>query len=114
MLGMSRSTAAKAKWKRIIAEQQGSGLSAARFCAERGLWASSLFAWKRKLADAQKGGPTTTGAFVEARVRGVDGEDCGGVTIELASGRRLIVGRGFDRQLLLEVIDALEEAGARS
>jgi hypothetical protein len=91
-------------------------LSVKRFCEERGIPASSLFAWKRKLADAGEGG---AGVFVEAKVEGVDeehggGGGVGGIAIELAHGRRLIVGRGFDRRLLLEVIEALEPAGVRS
>ncbi len=95
---MSRSEAAQAKWSRIIEEQRGSGLSVGAFCARRSIPASSLFAWRRRLAAP---------AFVEAEVRGVDDER-GGVTVQLGGGRRVAVVRGFDRRLLLEVIEALE------
>jgi hypothetical protein len=56
---------------------------------------------------------------VEARVRGGDDREPGGeaggnggVTIELIGGRRVTVRRGFDRHLLLDVIEALESCGA--
>ena len=105
---MNRSAAARAKWMGIIAEQRRSGLSMQRFCEVRGIPSSSVFAWKRKLADAGAGGAA---AFVEAKFKSVDdepGRGGGGIAIELAQGRRLIVGRGFDRLVLLEVIEALE------
>jgi len=108
MSGMNRaSVVARAKWARIIAAQRDSGMSAARFCDERGIWASSFFAWKRKLAGAA-GVASPPPVFVEAKVRGVDDDRGGGVVIQVVGGRRIIVGRGFDRQLLLEAIDALE------
>jgi transposase-like protein len=108
---MSRSGSAREKWTRIIREQRASGLSVAAFCAERGIPASSLFAWRRRLAGAGDATPSGS-AFVEAKVRGAQDSRDGGVTIELACGRRVTVTRGFDRQLLLEVLDALE-SGAR-
>jgi len=36
-----------------VAEQERSGRSVQRFCIERGLAASSLFAWRRKLREAE-------------------------------------------------------------
>ena len=109
MLGMNRSEAAWAKWARVIREQRKSGLSIKGFCDERNIPASSLFAWKRKLKDAGRS-PRASG-FVEAKIRGVDDGHGVGVTIELAGERgvrRIMVGPGFDRELLREVIAALE------
>lgn len=109
------SAAAREKWSRIIEEQRASGLTVARFCDERRIAASSFFPWRKRLA----GAPT----FVEARVgvpapqvRGVlitapQSSGGSGVTIELVGGRRVIVTRGFDRDVLLEVIGALESGG---
>ncbi|MGE3110100.1 MAG: hypothetical protein AB7O77_17315 [Phycisphaerales bacterium] len=99
------------KWTRIIEDQRTRGLTVARFCEARGIPASSFFPWRKRLRDAPAGA-----AFVEAKMeRDGDGrEPCGeaggrgGVTIELAGGRRVIVSRGFDRDLLLDVIGALE------
>lgn len=93
--------AAREKWSRIIEQQRASGLTVARFCAERRIPASSFFPWRKRL-----GGTPTSPAFVEAKVR--DPTDGSGVVIELPGGRRVIVSRGSDRDLLLEVIGALE------
>lgn len=110
---MDKSEAACTKWSRIIAAQRSSGLSVARFCAERGIPASSLFGWKRRLANPASRGAAPT--FVEATVRDADarGVGGGGVTVQLVGGRHATVARGFDRRLLLEVIEALE-AGAEA
>ena len=111
MSGMNKaSSAARVKWSRLIAAQGGSGKSVARFCAERGIPASSLFAWRRRLRATADPAPLASG-FVEARVAGEAPQGCG-VTIELGGGRRVSVARGFDRQLLLDVIEALEPARA--
>jgi hypothetical protein len=40
--------------------------------------------------------------------RGVVGSGRGGVVVELASGRRIVLERGFDRGLLVAVIEVLE------
>lgn len=109
---MKRSEAARARWARVVEAQARSGMSAAEFCRGRGIWASSFFAWKRKLGKSDAPAP----GFVEAIVDGIGSEPHGGpyagphggITIELAGGRRLTVSRGFDRQLLLDVIEALE------
>ena len=107
---------ARAKWSRIIDQQRSSGVPAAVFCRERSLPVSSYYGWRRKLS----GGPADSG-FIEARVVGepdIEEKQSGvgsgsvsnssGVRIELAGGRQVLVTRGFDRQVLLEVIHALE------
>lgn len=119
MGGMSRSDAARAKWAGIIREQRESGLSVARFCVDRGIPSSTLFVWKRRLAGGEP-------VFVEAKVgrgedersksaeRGGRDERDGGVAIRLGRGRHVTVARGFDRRLLLEVIEALESIGGEA
>ena len=103
--GMSRSGAVREKWTRIIREQRESGQSVASFCARRGIAVSSFYPWKRRLAVGD------TPAFVEATIADVPDER-GGVMIQVgAEGRRVIVTPGFDRRLLLEVLDALESCG---
>jgi hypothetical protein len=88
------------KWREIVGRQQASGLSAVRFCRENQIVYSSFFAWKRRLASPAQ-------AFVEARV--VESRPPSGrIQIRLRNGRRLIVGPGFDRELLAEVVSALE------
>jgi len=43
------SSSAREHWRQIVQQQKSSGLSVARFCRERGIGQSSLFAWKRRL-----------------------------------------------------------------
>ena len=106
---MSRTESARERWTRIIGEQRASGLTVAAFCARRGIPVSTFSPWKRELGGARHGPPPGP-VFVEATVRGVsDGR--GGVTIQVG-GRRVTVTRGFDRGLLLEVLEALEAGAA--
>ena len=90
----------------ILREQQSSGLRVAAFCQRRGIAESSFYPWKRKLADA--GDTDGAAVFVEAKVGADDGHDKHGVMIELVGGRRIVVGPGFDRRVLLEVVEVLE------
>ena len=128
--GMSRSTAALEKWRGIVDEQTSSGQTVAEYCRRRGIAASSLFAWKRRLTRAAgKAAPT----FVEAKVRseGCVGDERGGeafpsdsaegaasadgepspaacIEIHLPGQRRIIVRSGFDSAALGEVVKMLE------
>jgi transposase-like protein len=80
-------------------------MSVAEFCRRNGVAASSLFAWKRRLSVADK-----DPAFVEAKIApALPATSAVSVMeIRLRHGRRVLVGRGFDRDLLAEVIAVLE------
>ena len=107
-----RTSAAQSRWREIFRRQSGSGLSVAEFCRRERVPPSSFFLWKRRLGPAAR-------AFVEAKVAG-DGATPGQVTagcpmagagvieLRLRGGRRVRVGRGFDHELLAEVVTALE------
>lgn len=90
------------KWRGLVERQRSSGLSVAKFCARHGIAVPSLYAWRRRLAAAP--------AFVEAKVAGAPGRKSSGmVEVRLCGGRRLRVRReSFDRELLVEVVAALE------
>ena len=95
-----------AKWEALVAEQAGSGLSVAAFCRERGVPASQLFAWKRRLR------PAAVESFVEVQVvgSGARRETAGNCAIEirLESGRRVFVEPGFEAAHLRAVLAVLE------
>ena len=93
------------KWRKLVERQRSSGLSVAKFCARHGIAIPSLYAWRRRLAAAP--------VFVEAEVVGTSGPlPAGVVEVRLRGGRRLMVRReGFDRELLAEVVAALEGIG---
>lgn len=116
-----RGQEARQYWAQLIDEQQRSGQSVAAWCRERGLWAPSLFAWKRRLAEAaeeaaaeEARGPAA--GFVEVRVRSAGAEPArragaaAGAPIEvrLGNGRGLLVGPGFDPGHLRALLAVLE------
>ena len=88
-----------------MVRRQRSGLSVSKFCARHGIAVPSLYAWRRRLA--------VMPGCVEAQVAGAPGTRSSGVIeIRLCGGRRLLVRReNFDRELILEVVAALEGLG---
>ena len=101
---------ASARWRKLLEDQRASGLPISAFCRERGIAASSLFAWRRRLTGGEQMFlPVKIAATPEpARRGGGDDGGEGAIELHLAAERRLIVRRGFDRQLLADVICALE------
>jgi len=118
---MTRSESAREKWARIVDEQRSSGVSVKQFCNRRSIPCSSFFAWRRKLGGAAAAvrANNRTAEFAAVAVadwarrdhvagEGRDGHLAGGVSIALPGGLRVMVNHGFDRRLLLAVVDALE------
>jgi hypothetical protein len=83
--------------------QPGSGLSIAAYCREQRISQPSFFAWKRRLNNGVDSG------FVEVTAASPE-RSFAGDTIEicLRGDRRLLVRRGFDRELLSELVTVLE------
>jgi hypothetical protein len=124
-------------WQEIVRGQQESGQSVRAYCLRAGIEESAFYWWRRKLGrgsrqrnDSPRPGRGTnrgeparpaarrsSGAVAEvgflpmqvAAERGVEG----GRSIEIVLGddRLLRVRPGFDRQTLLDVLDALEGRG---
>ena len=95
---------ASTRWRKLLEDQRASGLPVSAFCRERGIAASSLFAWRRRLAGGEQ-------AFKPVKIapEPAHGGDAA-IELYLPGARRLVVRRGFDRQLLVDVIHALEAA----
>jgi hypothetical protein len=100
------------KWRKVIERQQVSGLSVAAFCRNNGVPASSFFAWKRRLVSSSAGALAASPAgtvpdFVEAII---SDPRChaGSIQVRLRGGRRVLLRRGFDRDLLAEVVAFFE------
>src|SRR5246127_2119827 len=51
------------KWRAIVSEQVASGQSVAAFCKELGVASSQVFAWKKRLREAEKA------QFVEGQIK---------------------------------------------
>ncbi len=80
----------------------------AAYCREHGISQPSFFAWKRRLRDS-----AATPPFVEVKVAA--GERAVGPAMEVClAGRHILVLRGFDHDLLIELVQTLERLPAPS
>ena len=73
---------------------------------ERGISEGSFYTWKKRLRPPAKPKRLSKPAFVE--VKSPTANTAGTIEIGLHGERRLLVRRGFDRDLLIELIHALE------
>jgi transposase-like protein len=103
-----RGAEAEARWRGLVSDQLESGKSVAAFCRERGVPASQMFSWKKRLREA------TAGKFVEVAVKPqlettpavpVRGS---AIEVRLNGGRSLVVEPGFNANHLRAVLAALE------
>jgi hypothetical protein len=112
-------------WRQIVDAQRSSGLAVAAYCRQRGISQGSYYNWKRRLSSTlrldstelaevrpegrspARGEAAATAGFVELRNPVCAAAE--GIEIEVAGGRCLRVRRGFDRDLLIEVIGVLEQ-----
>jgi len=78
----------------------------AAYCREHGISKCSFYNWKRRLRQPAQGKVAPTAPFVE--LKDPDSSNAGSIEICLPAGLRLLVGRGFDRDLLVELIHTLE------
>lgn len=97
------------KWRAIVSEQIASGQSVAAFCKERGVTSSQLFAWKKRLREAEKA------QFVEVQVRPaeplfdvVNRQQARAIEVKLYRGRSIVVEPGFDADHLRALLAVLE------
>ena len=92
------------EWRQIIDGQGPSGLTVAAYCRDRGIKDSAFYAWKRRLRSPAKPNRSSVPAFVEVEPP----KTPSAIEICLHGERRLLVHRGFDRDLLIEVVRAVE------
>ena len=99
---------ARQRWSAIIRQQRRSGMSISEFCRRNAIAISSFYAWRRKLADS-----SANARFVEVDVQPHPASlpsplGAGGIELRLGAGRSLVLHRGFDRKLLVEIVSLLE------
>jgi hypothetical protein len=102
-----------AKWGSLVSEQQASGQSVAACCHERGMISSPLFAWKKRLHEAEKA------KFVEVQVAphkkpyhpGTTPERGRTIEIRFVRSCSLVVEAGFDAYHLRALLAVLEAEG---
>ncbi len=132
-----RSRKARAKWRRLVAEQGRSAQSVAAFCRERRLCVPHFYWWKKRLraeawpASTRNGGEAAkrggAGRFVEVQLACHGGLAANGsrlagsalepsvsdparVEIRLRNGRSLVVGRGCDAEQVRVLVGVVEAA----
>ena len=97
-----------AKWRSLVAEQNASGQSIARFCIERGLSSWQFYAWKKRLREAE------AAPFVALELAPVVERKwpatmaSRAIEVRLARGRSLVVEPGFDEHHLRALLSVLE------
>jgi hypothetical protein len=94
------------EWRQIIDGQRPSGQTVAAYCRDRGIKDSAFYAWKRRLRSPAKRNRFSKPAFIEVKPSSLSATEA--IEICLHGERRLLVRRGFDRDLLLEVVRTVE------
>lgn len=101
-------------WKKQIKRWQTSGLSQAEFCRRNGLVKQQLSKWKKKLRNSQKPESTTrsksnkssnTNRFIQVKLTDDIQQS---YQIRLANGRSLQIPKGYDAQVISELITIME------
>jgi transposase-like protein len=90
-------------WRRVVAEQAESTLSAAAFCRERKISLLQFYQWRRRFRNQQSEGRST--GFVELLPCSQDQQS--GIRLRLGEELAIEVDRGFDPLTLRAVLDAI-------
>jgi hypothetical protein len=97
--------------EQLVAAYEGSGQSRVEFCRQQGLSLSTLVRYRKRQREAQ-GAPANGNHWLAVEVAGASAAAgigvSSGLTVSLARGRRIEVGRGFDAHTLAQLLGALE------
>jgi transposase-like protein len=94
------------EWRQIVDGQRPSGLTVAAYCRDRGIKDSAFYAWKRRLRSPAKPNRLSKPAFIEVKPLSLSATET--IEICLPGERRLLVRRGFDHDLLIDLVRTLE------
>jgi transposase-like protein len=100
-------------WRRTLNEQAGSRQDVRGFCLAHGLTESSFYAWRRTIGERDRqSSPRTVKrpVFVELRPQQSVATSVEAPLEIVAGDRRLLIRSGCDRNLLREVLTALESS----
>jgi hypothetical protein len=96
--------------EQLVREYELSGLTREAFCAGHGLTVASLDKYRRRHCRATESGE---GRLVPVEeLSGISAAASGGIAlwVELANGRRIGVGGGFDAAVLRRLVQVVEQA----
>jgi hypothetical protein len=111
--GVVRKRRGRAEVEALVAEFEASGLMRAAFCQQRGLAVGTLDKYRRRVQSKPQSG---AGALLPVEVVSSPSQHAhsethdGILTVELRSGRRIAVDRGFDAQTLERLLAVLDRA----
>src|SRR5579863_8287299 len=102
----------RAELEALVAEYAASGLSRKAFCSGRGLAVATLDVYRRRVRKAQLGDGVRDGALLRVEVlepgtktgRSDGDAQSYGLTVLLANGRRIEIGRDFDPRVLEQIV----------
>jgi hypothetical protein len=108
------------KWRRIVDEWRGSGLSAREFCEKKGLKShKTLYVWSSKLkkmdAELANAGEPVPPAFLPVEFiedddeEGGEWEELDTIDVHLASGDVICVPDGCDMQQVAQIVAILRK-----
>jgi hypothetical protein len=109
--GKPRDASKERFWRRMLRQWRCSGLSARKFCQQRGLSQPSLYAWQRTIAkrDAQTVHFVPVQVLPQEKPTGTGGANASGLELLLKGGRILRIGPAFDEPTLKRLLALLEE-----
>ena len=102
---MKRDAGKEQRWRKALAEVQGSGQSVRAYCRQRGIQESQFYAWRRELRTRDAEG-AEKGGFVEL-VRPAGRKEGAGVSIRIDERLRIVLERGFDSAALKSALACL-------
>jgi len=111
--GVVRRRRSRAEVEALVAEFEASGLMRAAFCQHRGLAVGTLDKYRRRVQSKPQSGAGTLlpVEVISSPSRHAESESRDGVlTVELRSGRRIEVYRGFDAETLERLLAVLDRA----
>jgi hypothetical protein len=113
-VGVKRRRRSGAEVEALVAEFEASGLKRGAFCRQRGLAIGTLDNYRRRVQSKPYSGagsllPVEVAPSMALDVHGVAGRD-GTLVVELRSGRRIEVRRGFDAETLERLPTVLDGA----
>jgi len=102
----------RAEAEELVREFETSGLTRQAFCAGRGLSVAALDKYRRRLAARSKPAAAGQGRLVAVEVMsGVTASrSSSALCVQLANGRRIEIGGGFDATVLKRLLSVLEQA----
>lgn len=113
-LGVVGRRRSRAEAEALVAEFQASGLKREAFCRQRGLSVGTLDKYRRRAQSGRRsnGGPMVPVEVVWSTAQNptIDTGRDGVLVVELRSGRRIEVGRGFDAATLERLLTILDRA----